>query len=124
MDWIIGDALSGGGSGSLKSARAGRASRAGARAGRIVRLVRMVKLYKYFKTNESKKAKDETVAVVDSSTPAALFDAQDLNIGGDENGNEGENIGLNDQSETEAEPESRVGAAISDLTTRRYLCIT
>jgi hypothetical protein len=106
--------VSSGNQGSLKSARAGRASRAGARAGRIVRLVRMVKLYKYFKKTEEKEGSQH---------------ASHSNISGSdiiskpiENGEEDEKDDSALQtSEVQMEPESRVGAAISDLTTRRFI---
>lgn len=94
------DVGSAGGAG--KSARAGRASRAGARAGRIVRIVRMVrlvrlvKLYKYWGSAQ-KTARDRS-------------------------GNEDdENADDDDEGIGSLPPESRVGAAMSDITTRRVI---
>lgn len=96
---------------SLKSARAGRASRAGARAGRIVRLVRMVKLYKYFKAQ--KKAEAEAAAKIEAAAiHAAGGDHVAVNV-----------IEEEDEKMAELTPESHVGAAMSDLTTRRVIVL-
>ena len=96
---------------SLKSARAGRASRAGARAGRIVRLVRMVKLYKYFKAQ--KKAEAEA---------AAKIEAAAMNAAGENHVTE-KVVEDEDDKMAELTPESHVGAAMSDLTTRRVIVL-
>lgn len=101
---------------SLKSARAGRASRAGARAGRIVRLVRMVKLYKYFKAQ--KKAEADA---------AAKIEAAALVSGSGENQPVEQVVVVEDESSelkmAELTAESHVGAAMSDLTTRRVIVL-
>ena len=95
---------------SLKSARAGRASRAGARAGRIVRLVRMVKLYKYFKT----QAKNDDSALMHSTSFESGVVAQSRRETKIEKREESTEVDLSNLA-----AESHVGAAMSDLTTRR-----
>lgn len=97
---------------SLKSARAGRASRAGARAGRIVRLVRMVKLYKYFKAQ--KQAEAEAAAKIEAALASGSGDNGPL-----------EKVVAEEEKEEELEltAESHVGAAMSDLTTRRVIVL-
>jgi len=81
----------------LDSARAGRASRAGARAARVVkivrmiRLVRLVKLYKYFSENKNNKGEGTVV-------PADI-----------------------DKDLDNMPAESRVGAAMSDRTTKKVI---
>ena len=93
---MVGNSLNS--AGSLKSARAGRASRAGARAGRIVRLVRMVKLYKYYTKNKEK----EEHQLMEDHDPDVIIEKKD---------------------EVVMPPESHVGAAMSDLTTRRVIIL-
>jgi class 3 adenylate cyclase len=110
IHWIIGDAVDTNDQTSLKSARAGRASRAGARAGRIVRLVRMVKLYKYFKAQ--KKAEAEQAAKIE----AALHHTSSENGIIEKSVEEEEDL-------SELTAESHVGAAMSDLTTRRVIVL-
>lgn len=102
IHWIIGDAVSGSDQTSLKSARAGRASRAGARAGRIVRLVRMVKLYKYFKAQKANEGQSGSGAKGEKGTGEETTGTSNL---------------------SELAPESHVGAAMSDLTTRRVIVL-
>lgn len=108
MSWIIGDAIDTSDQTSLKSARAGRASRAGARAGRIVRLVRMVKLYKYFKSQKKTEDADHSKIEVEGSSSATRDGKPDIS----------EETDLSTLA-----PESRVGAAMSDLTTRRVIVL-
>jgi hypothetical protein len=102
----------------LKSARAGRASRAGARAGRIIRIVRMIKLYKYFNTNKEKEAAKlrklerakKLEALKNNELDVVEFTLED-----------GAHLDTTDTA-TKVEdlpPESHVGAAMSDITTRR-----
>lgn len=110
--WIIGDAVDTNDQTSLKSARAGRASRAGARAGRIVRLVRMVKLYKYFKAQ--KKAEAEAAAKLE----AAALNSSEENVVVVET-----HVDEEEDKMAELTPESHVGAAMSDLTTRRVIVL-
>lgn len=113
---------------SLKSARAGRASRAGARAGRIVRIVRMIKLYKYFKVQKDNKEKAEKAAQTASekissegvvsrrgSVFAPMPDLEDEELG--------PIIEEEEVDESELPPESHVGAAMSDITTRRVIVL-
>jgi len=86
-----------GGDNNLDAARASKASKAGARAGRVVRIIRMirllrlVKLFKYF-SGDKKKDKDGKHVV-----PEEDDDVENL------------------------PPESHVGAAMSDLTTKRVI---
>lgn len=132
------------GSQNLKSARAGRASRAGARAGRIVRIVRMIKLYKYATVQQEKKAKEEqkqrrldstnsktsgpreAVSTTDTVTevhrrrtsvfvPVPIEEDEELG----EVTEETQEVA----SEEELPPESHVGAAMSDITTRRVIVL-
>mmetsp|Transcript_19317 Transcript_19317/g.32403 ORF Transcript_19317/g.32403 Transcript_19317/m.32403 type:complete len:858 (-) Transcript_19317:6061-8634(-) len=112
IHWIIGDAVSTNDQTSLKSARAGRASRAGARAGRIVRLVRMVKLYKYFKAQ--KKAEADAAAKLEAQLATGSSVSEPI-----------EQVAVDDDEMKMAEltPESHVGAAMSDLTTRRVIVL-
>jgi hypothetical protein len=106
IPWIIGDSVETSNQASLKSARAGRASRAGARAGRIVRLVRMVKLYKYYTKNEDEFGTNSKVGSgsrVNKQKRAKKEDSTDIM--------------------EELEYESHVGAAMSDITTRRVIVL-
>lgn len=112
--WIIGDAVQTDDQSSLKSARAGRASRAGARAGRIVRLVRMVKLYKYFKA-QSKT--EETAAATEVESSEAISNASQSQSTKQVEDPKG------DVKLSELAAESHVGAAMSDLTTRRVIVL-
>jgi len=94
MNWVIGDSLASG----KQSAKGGNAARAGARAGRIVRLVRMVRLIRLvrlYKYASKLSAKDSAAAIITSE--------------------EGEDVIL--------PPESKVGAALTDLTTRRVIIL-
>ena len=125
ISWIIGDSMDSTNQTSLKSARAGRASRAGARAGRIVRLVRMVKLYKYFKKSgggdESRTNLGSGSAIVDTSGGIVAPSGVSSNAFDDKA--EEERIGEEQQSVMELPAESHVGAAMSDLTTRRVIVL-
>jgi hypothetical protein len=103
IPWIIGDSVDTSNQASLKSARAGRASRAGARAGRIVRLVRMVKLYKYY---TSKEEMDHTK----SGTGGGKKKVEKAK-------------GSTDEMMEDLQTESHVGAAMSDITTRRVIVL-
>ena len=82
----------------FENARAGKASRAGAKAARIlrvvrmIRLVRLVKLYKYFSENKLKKEGSATIVP------------------------ESQDVELNNMP-----PESRVGAEMSDRTTKKVI---
>ena len=125
ISWIIGDSMDTSNQSSLKSARAGRASRAGARAGRIVRLVRMVKLYKYFKkTNpgdESRTNLGSGSGIMDSSggiVAPSRVSSNALDDKAEEDRRQEEQ-----QSVMELPAESHVGAAMSDLTTRRVIVL-
>jgi len=98
IEWMIGDSLSSG----AQAASGGSATKAGARAGRIVRLVRMVRLirmvrlYKYAtKLSTSANASEGEVTVV-------------TNVEGEAE---------------EITQESRVGAALTDLTNRRVIIL-
>ena len=97
IDWMIGDSLSSG----AQAASGGSATKAGARAGRIVRLVRMVRLirmvrlYKYATKLSSSPNADGEVTVV-------------TNVEGEAE---------------EITQESRVGAALTDLTNRRVIIL-
>jgi hypothetical protein len=75
-----------------KSASTGGAAKSGARAGRVVRLVRMVRLIRMVKLY---KYAVLAYKFVTGNTDAVAFDDDD-------------------------KQESRVGAAMSDLTNRRY----
>ena len=106
--WIIGDAVQNNNQSSLKSARAGRASRAGARAGRIVRLVRMVKLYKYISREQEKTEGDISASREGHSSRSRSMEKKNKSKSKEESGDA-----------LDLPPESHVGAAMSDLTTRR-----
>ena len=104
----------------VSTARAGRASRAGARAGRVfrvvrlVRLVRVIKVYKYYKDIRAKK---EEAARLEEEIQLAL------EAGDDERAYQlrKEQINPDNSDEPKSVKESRVGAALSDLTTRRVI---
>mmetsp|Transcript_8812 Transcript_8812/g.13189 ORF Transcript_8812/g.13189 Transcript_8812/m.13189 type:complete len:887 (-) Transcript_8812:178-2838(-) len=115
INWIIGDAVETDDQSSLKSARAGRASRAGARAGRIVRLVRMVKLYKYFKTQAKNEEGTQIHSTSFESGGGVVAQSRRETI------NKKEETTDVDLSALAAE--SHVGAAMSDLTTRRVIVL-
>lgn len=99
----------------LESTRAGRASRAGAKAARLlkivrmIRLVRLVKLYKYFSAkghaNNSSTASSATIAPSDGKRNSSVS---------------GSTSNENDDLE-KMPPESHVGAAMSDRTTKRVI---
>lgn len=93
IHWIIGDSLSGG----TEVAKGGNATKAGARAGRIIRLVRMVRLIRMVKLYKyaSKLTKSETANTIVNA----------------------------DGASEELPPESRVGAALTDLTNRRVIIL-
>jgi hypothetical protein len=112
IPWIIGDSVDTTNQASLKSARAGRASRAGARAGRIVRLVRMVKLYKYYtsKEDELNGTLDHTKSGTGSAPKQKKKKVEKVK-------------GSTDEMMEELEYESHVGAAMSDITTRRVIVL-
>ena len=102
----------------LQSARAGRASRAGARAGRIVRIVRMVrlvrlvKLYKYLQTNrEGEQTSGGGTGNQGSVTKSLTKQGTNKNM-------QDSNADLSKISK-----ESRLGSAMSDLTTRRVIIL-
>lgn len=102
MPWLIGqegyETINGS---SVQSARAGKASKTGARAARVVRVVRMVrlvrmaKLYKY------------ATAAADRESKAKLKSQN----------------GVAQADDDEMPPESKVGAAMSDLTNRRVIVL-
>ena len=94
IHWIIGDSLSAG----VQTANGGSAARSGARAGRIVRIVRMVRLIRLVRLYKyaSKLTAKETQSAVISNE-------------------DGDDVVL--------PPESRVGAALTDLTTRRVIIL-
>lgn len=122
MTWIIGDAVDVKNQASLKSARAGRASRAGARAGRIVRLVRMVKLYKYVSREQEKL--DSSVSGSRSGLPRSGSGTMQDKIRDTAARHRNKSRSKSKSKEASSgiidmQPESRVGAAMSDLTTRR-----
>lgn len=104
MKWLIGqegyDTINGGG---VQSARAGKASKTGARAARVVRVVRMVrlvrmaKLYKYASAAAEKEKLKKQQAANGGATVIAVDD--DMPV------------------------ESKVGAAMSDLTNRRVIVL-
>jgi len=93
MTWILGDGASAINGGGTQTANGG--AQAGARAGRVVRLVRMVRLVRLIKLYKYSSIKAFT--------------------GGDE---KKELTGAED-----APAESRVGAAMSDLTNRRVIVL-
>ena len=111
MPWVIGNSINTSDQASLKSARAGRASRAGARAGRIVRLVRMVKLYKYYSSKD-----EELNATVDSRDKSGSSTGKKAKAKAKAKAEQDEFI-------EELEYESHVGAAMSDITTRRVIVL-
>jgi hypothetical protein len=111
MPWMVPEDTFGG-QNNLKSARAGRASRAGARAGRIIRIVRMIKLYKYFSASKEKERQRLRQRQLEesSSSKGKISDPS-----GDVESVSDPTVGLEDLP-----PESHVGAAMSDITTKRY----
>lgn len=117
------------GSQDLKSARAGRASRAGARAGRIVRIVRMIKLYKYANLQREKKEKaalqqttveNSAIEPSGSARRTSVFASVPKEEGDEE---VGEMMPVEQVHAEELPPESHVGAAMSDITTRRVIVL-
>lgn len=112
--------------GQSKSGRA--AGRVGARASRIVRvirLIRLVKLYKTYKTAIDSKARDSSPSSSNSSrrdSPTSLL------LPGEEGDDEEEDAAVQETEEREGdqrrrEPETRVGRKLSDMTTRRVICL-
>jgi hypothetical protein len=94
MEWMLGPAYQAVNGGTTMNAAAGDSSQAGARASRVVRLVRMVRLVRLIKLYKYSSIKRKP-----------------------ENTTETENEG------EEAPAESRVGAAMSDLTNRRVIVL-
>eukprot|EP00968_Pinguiococcus_pyrenoidosus_P018406 scaffold1913_cov257-Pinguiococcus_pyrenoidosus.AAC.17 len=105
------------------SARAGRASKAGARASRVLRIVRMVrlvrlgKLYKYYsdthRATASQKGEDTQKALSDTRGIAEPFSVYSPQLEDKEPESDGDDPGS----------ESKIGAAMSDETTRRVIVI-
>lgn len=93
IHWIVGDSLSSG----AQSAKGGNAARAGSRAGRIVRLVRMVRLIRMVRLY-----KYASNALKDKAKDAVI---------------------ITDEGEVILPPQSKVGAALTDLTNRRVIIL-
>jgi class 3 adenylate cyclase len=129
MPWMVPPGTFG--SQNLKSARAGRASRAGARAGRIVRIVRMIKLYKYATVQKDKKAKAEQAKSEKMKLPSDSSVSPYPHRGSvfvpiqeeDEEQGDGLQEEIEEVDAAELPPESHVGAAMSDITTRRVIVL-
>ena len=93
IHWIVGDSLTTG----AQSAKGGNAARAGSRAGRIVRLVRMVRLIRMVRLY-----KYASSAMKDKVKDAVI---------------------ITDEGEMVLPPQSKVGAALTDLTNRRVIIL-
>lgn len=92
--------------GLLRGGRTAKLSARGGRVVRVIRLVRILKLYKaYHETKMRKKAEEERKKRL---------------AAGDDDWDE---LDLTDNGEQDTGEESRVGKKLSDLTTRRVICV-
>jgi len=111
----VAKAMAGGGEedDSTSSLRSSRTARLGAKAGRIVRVIRLVRILKLYKTflaaQEAKRKK---------ALKASGGAADDEDDWGDDEMQAAEEKGKGDQG-----TESRVGKKLSDITTRRVICL-
>eukprot|EP00927_Polykrikos_kofoidii_P007052 TRINITY_DN12881_c0_g1_i2.p1 TRINITY_DN12881_c0_g1~~TRINITY_DN12881_c0_g1_i2.p1 ORF type:complete len:814 (+),score=178.06 TRINITY_DN12881_c0_g1_i2:68-2443(+) len=101
--------------GNTKEMRGGRTAKLGAKAGRILRvlrLVRILKLYKaYYEAKMRAKAREERLKRGDVGDDDDDWDDSDI-----EQGNE-------DEPGKAPQTESRVGKKLSEMTTRRVICL-
>jgi len=100
------------GDGNTGNMRSGRTARLGARAGRVVRVLRLVRILKlwkaYHETKNLQKSKD---------------DEKKMDPGSEDDWDESDMEADTKPPESNSRGESRVGSKLSEMTTRRCICL-
>jgi len=104
--------------GGAKEMRSGRTARLGAKAGRVVRVLRLVRILKLYKAYY--EARQERLR---RQREKEMQLKEGMNPGDDDDDWDDEDLQGEDEKEPQVERESRVGKKLSEMTTRRTICL-